>query len=101
MLETLPDFLRTYWMYLAGIVLACGIAARFSKKFLAGLKKTVLVLLVLFALVAGYEVVTGKNIFRLPADVDKKLSERPTNPESGHRYYVSPEERYGRELPQE
>ncbi len=97
MLESLPGFLQAWWMYLAGAALVCAVACYFSVRLRGGLKKGLLLVLVIFGLIAGYELVTGKNIFRLPGEVDRELSKRPEHPETGRRYYVSPEERYGRD----
>ncbi len=99
MLQSLPDFLSTYWIYLAGVVVAFSVLSYFSEKFLTYLKKGMLLFAIVFALVAGYESVTGNNIISLPGRMDKKLSESPKNPETGRRYYQSYEERFDGALP--
>lgn len=101
MLHGLPDFLSVYWMYLVWVAALCAVLSYFSEKFLAYLKKGLIVFGILFSLVAGYELVTGSSIISLPGRVDKKLSEDPKNPEKGHRYYQSYEERYGDALPKD
>lgn len=100
MLASLPDFLNVYWAYLAGIALLCAAGSYFSRKFRVNLKRVVVILALLFAAAAAYELVTGRDIFSLPGDVDRKLSEDPTNPEKGHRYYQSYEERFGEDAPE-
>jgi hypothetical protein len=99
MLQTLPDFLSTYWIYLVVIVVLGVVLSYFSEKFLGYLKKGLLIFGVIFALIAGYELLTGNSIISLPGRIDKKLSEQPKNPETGRRYYQSYEERYDGALP--
>jgi len=101
MLQTLPDFLATYWLYLLGAAVLCAVLSYFSEKFLAYLKKGLMLIAIVFALVAGYELVTGNSIFYLPGSVDRKLSEPSKNVETGRRYYKSYEERYGDKPPKE
>lgn len=100
MLLSLSDFLNSYWMYLVGGAAACGIMSYFSEKFFSYLKKALIIFAVVFALAAGYEVVTGRNIFSLPGSVDRKLGEDPSQTETGRRYYKSYEERFGDKPPQ-
>ena len=100
MLDSLPEFLRSYWMYLAGAAVLCAVLSYYSEKFFSYLKKALILFAVLFALVAGYELVSGKNIFTLPGRIDQKLSEDPSQTETGRRYYRSYEERYGEKAPQ-
>lgn len=99
MLQTLPDFLSTYWIYLVVIVVLGVVLSYFSEKILGYLKKGLLIFGVIFALIAGYELLTGNSIISLPGRIDKKLSEQPKNPETGRRYYQSYEERYDGALP--
>jgi hypothetical protein len=95
MLQSLPDFVQSYWMYLgAGVAICIGLSF-LSEKFFAYLKKGVLLAAALFALAAGYEMFTGKNIFSLPGRVDRKLEQGPAQVETGRRYYKSYEERFG------
>lgn len=101
MLQSLPDFLSAYWIYLAGVVVLFSVVSFFSEKFLTYLKKGLIIFGVVFALFAGYEMVTGNSIISLPGRMDKKLSESPENPETGRRYYQSYEERYGDNLPKD
>lgn len=100
MLESLPEFLRSYWMYLAGAAVVFAAMSYYSEKFFGYLKKGLILFAVLFALVAGYELISGKNIFTLPGSIDKKLSEEPSQTETGRRYYRSYEERFGEKTPQ-
>lgn len=100
MLAWLPYIVQTYWPYLAGFAAVCAVAAYFSRKFRVNLKRVLVVLVLLFCLAAAYELVTGRSVFRLPGDVDRELSKDPSNPESGHRYYKSYEERYGKDAPE-
>lgn len=100
MLRSLPDFLNSYWMYLAGAVVLCGVMSYFSEKFFSYLKKGLIIFAVVFSLAAGYEFVTGKSIFNLPGRIDKKMGEEPSKTETGRRYYKSYEERYGDKAPQ-
>ena len=97
MLDSLPNFIDTYWMYLLGLVVVLTVLSYFSEKFFDYLKKGCILFAICFALVAGYEIVTGKSIFRLPGSIDKKLSEEVKDPETGRRYYKSYKERYGEE----
>lgn len=97
MLNSLPDFISTYWMYLTGLAVVLAVICYFSEKFFDYLKKGILLFVIVFALVAGYELVTGKSIFKLPGSIDRKLSEEVKKPETGRRYYKSYEERYGKE----
>jgi len=99
MLHSLPDFLRSYWLFLAGAAVLCGVLSYFSDKFAHYLKKALILFVVLFALASGYELVTGNNIFKLPSRIDQKLAEDPTESETGRRYYKSYEERYGEKAP--
>ena len=101
MLETLPDFCKTYWPYLLGGALACAVVSYFSDKFFGYVKKALILSAVLFCLAAGYELVTGDNLFPLPGRIEKKLSEEPRHIEKGHRYYRSYEEEYGEPPPKE
>jgi hypothetical protein len=100
MLYSLPDFLNSYWMYLAGVVFICCVLSYYSEKFFSYLRKVLIFLAVAFVLVAGYELVTGRSIFTLPSRIDKKLAEDPSEVETGRRYYKSYEERYGEKEPQ-
>lgn len=100
MIYSLPDFVAAYWYYLLGAAVVCAVFSYFSERFFRILKKSLVVLTVLFVLAAGYEVITGNSIFNLPGTVDRKLSEKPTEPETGHRYYKDYEERYGEKPPQ-
>ena len=100
MLHSLPDFLDSYWIYLTGDVVLCVVISYFSEKFFSYLKKGLILFAVVFTLAAGYELITGKNIFTLPGRLDKKLAEDPAQVESGRRYYKSYEERYGEKAPQ-
>lgn len=86
-------------MYLAGIAVLCGVLSYFSKKFLANLKKGLFILCVIFALAAGYELITGKSIINLPGSVNEKLNKAPENPEINRHYYKSNEERFGDSMP--
>jgi len=97
MLQSLPDFLSAYWIYLAGVVVLCALLGYFSDKFRANLKKGLIIFGVIFALVAGYELVTGNNIVNLPGSVNKKLSESPKNAEKGYNYYNK--DRWGDAMP--
>ncbi len=97
MLQSLPDFLATYWMYIAGAAVLFAVGCYFSDKFRGNLKKGLLVFGVIFALFAGYELVTGNSIFNLPGSVNKKLSESPKNTESGYNYYNK--DRWGDAMP--
>ena len=99
MLETIPDFLQTYGLYLGGIAVLCAVMSYYSEKFFGNMKKGLLVFAVIFALIAGYELFTGNDIFSLPGRVDKKLSEQPTDAETGRRYYKSHKERFGDAMP--
>ena len=99
MLQSLPDFLSAYWIYLAGVVVLFSVLSFFSEKFLTYLKKGLIIFGVVFALVAGYELLSGNSIISLPGRMDKKLSESPKNVETGRRYYKSYEERYEGALP--
>lgn len=98
MLDSLPDFLATYKWYLAGLALVCAVASYFSSTFFKNLKKGLVVFAVIFAGIAGYELMTGKDIFSLPGRVDKKLSERPGQIEKGHNYYKK--DRWGDSMPE-
>ena len=99
MLQSLPDFLATYWIYLAVAAVLCAVLSYFSDKFRAYLKKGLIIFGVIFALVAGYELVTGNNILKLPGSVNEKLNEAPENPEINRRYYKSHKERFGDAMP--
>ena len=99
MLESLPEFLSSYWMYLVGAAVVCAAMSYYSKKFFSYLQKTLILFAVLFALAAGYELISGKNIFSLPGRIDQQLSEDPSRTETGRRYYKSYEERYGEKEP--
>jgi hypothetical protein len=99
MLQSLPDFLNSYWMYLAGAVVVCAAVSYLSEKFFSYLKKALILFAVVFALIAGYELITGKSIITLPGRIDKKLAEDPSQVETGRRYYKSYEERYGEKEP--
>ncbi|GAB4334977.1 MAG: hypothetical protein Kow0089_04460 [Desulfobulbaceae bacterium] len=101
MLKTLPDFLVGYWMYAAGAVVSLALLAWFSEKMREHIKKALLLFLLLFALGAGYELVTGKSLVSLPTRMDRKLSEQPKNIETGRRYYKSYEERFGEPPPRD
>lgn len=100
MLQSLPDFLSSYWIYILVVALVCAVLSYFSEKFLGYLKKGLILFGILFVLIAGYELVTGSSIISLPGRVDRKLSEDPKNPETGRRYYQSYEERYDGAMPQ-
>lgn len=95
MLESLPGFIETYWKYLLGVAILCGILCYRSEKLFEYMKKGLIVFAVVFGLIAGYELVTGDSIFHLPGKVDSELSREVTNPETGRRYYKSYDERYG------
>ena len=97
MLDSLPDFLSTYRYYLAGIVILCGVASYFSSTFFKNLKKGLVVFAVIFVVIAGYELISGNDIFSLPGRVDKKLSEHPKDVESGYNYYKK--DRWGESMP--
>lgn len=99
MLQSLPDLVQSYWMYLAAAVAVCAGLSYLSEKFFAYLKKGVILAATLFALAAGYELITGKNIFTLPGRVDRKLDQGPAQVETGRRYYKSYEERFGEKAP--
>jgi len=96
MLDSLPDFIATYWMYLLGVAVVLAVISYFSEKFFDYLKKGLILFAIVFGLMLGYEMVTGESIFKLPGNVDRKLSEELKNPETGRRYYKSYEERYGK-----
>ena len=99
MIYSLPDFISTYWYYLLGIAVVCGIFSYKSETFLDNLKKVLIVLAVILLSVAGYEFITGKSLIYLPGSIDSKLSETPSNPETSRRYMNSYEERYGEKPP--
>lgn len=99
MLQSLPDFVHSYWMYLAAGAAICAGLSFLSEKFLAYMKKGLLLAAALFALAAGYEMFTGNNIFTLPGRVDRKLEQGPAQVETGRRYYKSYEERFGEKPP--
>ena len=101
MLQSLPGFLSTYWIYLAVVVVLFFVLSYFSDKFQTYLKKGMIIFGVVFALVAGYELITGNNIVNIPGSVDRKLSEDSKNIEKGRRYYQSYEERYDGALPKD
>ena len=95
MIYSLPDFIAAYWYYLLGIAVICALCSYKSEKFFTNLKKGLIILAVVVAAIAGYELITGDSIINLPGSVDKKLSEGPADPEKGRRYYRSFEERFG------
>lgn len=95
MLQTLPEFLGLYWLYLLGAAAACAVLSYFSGKFFSWLKKGMVLFAIIFVLAAGYELITGKSLFSLPSGIERKLSEEPGKVETGRRYYRSFEERYG------
>lgn len=97
MLNSLPDFLSTYGIYLVGVAVICGVASYFSSTFFDNLKKGLIIFAVIFSLAAAYELITGKDIFSLPGRVDKKLSERPQDVERGYNYYQK--DRWGDAMP--
>lgn len=99
MIQSLPDFVNNYWMYLVGVVVFCGVMSYYSNKFFSYLKKALILFAVVFALIAGYELITGKSIITLPGRIDKKMAEDPSQVETGRRYYKSYEERYGEKEP--
>ena len=87
MLNSLPGFIEVYGLYLAGVIVAFAVAAYFSETFLKNLKKGLIIFGVVFVIIAGYEVITGNDIFTLPGDVDEQLSERPSKSEGAANYY--------------
>ena len=97
MLQSLPDFLSAYWIYLAGVVVLFSALSFYSEKFLTYLKKGLIIFGVVFALVAGYELVSGNKIVNLPGSVNKKLSESPQDTEKGYNYYKK--DRWGDAMP--
>ena len=101
MLQTLPEFLASFWPYLLGAAAACAVLSYFSGKFFSYLKKGMVLIAVLFVLAAGYELIAGKNLFSLPSSIERKLSAEPGKVETGRRYYRSFEERYGTPPPQD
>lgn len=100
MIYTLPGFVSAYWYYLLGAAVVCAVLSYFSKRFFGVLKKSLVAFAILFVLAAGYELISGKSIFNLPGNVNRKLSEDPANLETGHRYYKKYEERYGEKPPE-
>lgn len=86
-------------MYLVGAGVLCMVLSYLSEKFYRYLKRALLFLAVLLALVAGYELVSGKSILSLPSRIDQKLDESPSQTESGRRYYRSYEEQMGGNSP--
>lgn len=99
MLYSLPGFISTYWMYIAGVAVICGILAYISDKFRGLLKKVVIVGVIVMALIAGYEYFTGDSLMNLPGSVEREMSKSPEHPETGRRYYKSYEERFGEKPP--
>lgn len=97
MLNSLPDFLAEYGIYLAGLAVLCAVACYFSSTFFDNLKKGLIIFAVIFGLAAGYELVTGNDIFSLPGRVDKKLSESPKKGKSAGNYYKK--DRWGEDMP--
>lgn len=97
MLDSMPDFLSSYRYYLVGLAVVFGIASYFSSTFFKNLKKGLVIFAAIFAVIAGYELITGKDIFSLPGRVDKKLSEHPKDVESGYNYYKK--DRWGEAMP--
>jgi len=99
MIYSLPDFFAAYWYYLLGAAVVCAVLSYLSSRFFGVLKKGLVLFAVLFALAAGYELVTGKSIFTLPGRVEKEFIKDTTNTEVEHRYYKSYEDRYGEKPP--
>ena len=99
MLQTLPDFFSAYWVYLVGIAALFAVLGYFSEKIREYLKKGLIVFGLIFAVIAGYELVTGNSIISLPGRVDRELSKQPEKVEKGRRYYQSYEERFGEPPP--
>ena len=87
MLDSLPGFIEAYGLYLAGVIVAFAVAAYFSETFFKNLKKGLVIFAVIFVIIAGYELITGNDIFTLPGDVDKELSKRPSESDGAANYY--------------
>lgn len=100
MIYTLPAFVAGYWPYLLGIAVFLAVLSYYSKRFYSVLKKVILIFVALFAVAAGYELLTGSSIISLPGKVERELNKTPTDHETGHRYYKSYEERYGEKTPE-
>lgn len=77
MLYSLPDFLATYGIYLAGVAVLCAVASYFSETFFKNLKKGLIIFAVVFGVAAAYELITGNTIFSLPGTAKNTLSEIP------------------------
>lgn len=99
MLQSLPGFVSTYWMYLAGVAAACAVLAFISEKFRGMITKAVIAGVVVLGIIAGYEYFTGTSLVNLPGKVNREMSKAPENPETGRRYYQSYEERFGDKPP--
>ena len=87
MLDSLPGFIDAYGIYLAGVAVILGVASYFSETFFKNMKKGLVIFVVIFGIIAGYELITGNDIFTLPGDVDESLSERPTESKGASNYY--------------
>ena len=87
MLNSLPGFIEAYGYYLAGVAVAFAVASYFSETFFKNLKKGLVIFGVVFGVIAAYELITGKDIFTLPSEVDKELSVRPSESDGASNYY--------------
>ena len=101
MIYSLPGFLNTYWPYLLGVVAIICLLCFLSERLRNFIKKIAVIAAVIFVLAAGYELITGNNLFTLPGSIERELTSSPQHPESGHRYYESYEKRYGEKPPDE
>ena len=86
MLYSLPDFIAEYGLYLAGVAVLCAVASYFSETFFKNLKKGLIIFAVIFCVLAGYELITGRSIFTLPGSVDRAMSD-PGKEEGASNYY--------------
>lgn len=98
MIHSLSLLLEAYWYYFLGAAVLCAALCFYSNTLCEYMKKGAILLAILFALAAAFELVTGKNILTLPASIDKKLSEKPSHPEKGHLYKYDGK-RYGEKPP--
>ena len=87
MLDSLPDFLAEYGIYLAGVAVLCGVGCYFSENLFKNFKKGLIIFAVIFGVVAVYELISGKNIFTLPGRVDSSLSKQPQEGKGASNYY--------------
>ncbi len=95
-MDRVVNLIVEYQLYLGmGLLVLLVLLALTSTTLRGQLKKGLILLLIVAGIGGGYYILTGKPPSHILSDINRYFNNPTTEKEPSHRYYKSPEERYG------